>query len=559
MKDSTLTISHWSQVDFSKADHLTILYARLSAEDGNEGESNSIMNQKMILTKFAESHQFDSLVFFDDDGFSGSNFDRPAITKALELVEAGKVHNFIVKDLSRLGRDYLKTGQLLEFVFPSHNVRFLSINEQVDSAKASSQDAYMLPLVNLFNEWYSRQCSEKIRLSKRTKAKNGERIGWQAPYGYLNHSENRKVWLIDEEAAKVIQRIFLEYITGKTPTEIAQGLKKDQIRTPYFHKKQLGLRVLPAKVSDEFAWQASQIIHILDREEYIGSTVNLRTEKISHKRRDQLVKPKSEWLVFKNTHSPIIDKEVFDIAQRMRSHKRVIQRHKWVNQPGHENLFAGLLYCEHGHKLTFCPQQKGIYNLDHYKCPHYTHVVESCSNSHYIRKTVLQTTVLNDIQQLIKQVRLGKVQFESKLRKQYALHSQKNLKVQQKQLLDLQDRHKQIDQIIATLYEDKINGSLTAERFNKLSSQYDNEQNSLKKEIDKLSTAIQQQVDSTKNIDRFLKLIDKYPTIEQLTPEIVNSFIQRIIVKKLEGCKRGQDTRLEIQYNFVEHTKTERD
>ncbi|MCW6677485.1 recombinase family protein [Aerococcaceae bacterium NML180378] len=559
MKHSTLTIPHWSQVDFSEMENLTILYARLSAEDGNEGESNSIMNQKMILTKFAESHQFDSIVFFDDDGFSGSNFNRPAITKALELVEASKVRNFIVKDLSRLGRDYLKTGQLLEFVFPNHNVRFLSINEQVDSAKASSQDAYMLPLVNLFNEWYSRQCSEKIRLSKRTKAKNGERIGWQAPYGYLNHPDNRKEWLVDEIAAKVIQRIFSEYVAGRTPSEIAHGLRRDKIRTPHFHKKHLGLNVRSAKIADEFVWRSEQVGKIIDREEYIGSTVNLRTEKTSHKMRGQRRKPQSEWLVFKNTHPAIVSQEVFDTARRMRSHKRVVQRHKWVNQPGHENLFAGLMYCEHGHKLTFCPLQRNTRNLDHYKCAHYDRVADTCSNRHYIRKTVLQKTVLEDIRQLIDSVRSDKARFETQLREQYEWHSQKHLKSQQKHLLDLQARYKQIDQIIATLYEDRISGHLTAERFNKLSVQYDNEQSSLKVEIEKLSTTLQQQADNNQNIDRFLKLIEQYPTIEQLTPEIINNFIQRIIVKKLEGCQRRQGTRLEIQYNFIEHAKTERD
>ncbi|MDO4902597.1 MAG: recombinase family protein [bacterium] len=547
MNTRTLTIKDWTSTDFSSLSNLTAIYCRLSAEDGNEGESNSIANQRQILGNFALKENLRNPVFFTDDGFSGSNFNRPAITKLLELVDLGKVKTVIVKDLSRLGRDYLRVGRLLESVFPAKNIRFISLNEQVDSLKVSTQDAYMLPLVNIFNEWYSRQCSEKIKLSKHTKAKSGQKIAWQAPYGYIKNPDNCNEWTVDKEASKNIQRVFREFLAGKTPTEIAHELRNDKILTPVHHKRKLGLKGCVTSAGSTYHWRAQMIWAILDREEYTGATVNLKWDKPSHKSKKQLIKPKSEWLVFPDTHEAIIDKETFQTVQKMRSHKRVTQRHQWRDKEGHENTFAGLVYCQNGHKLTFCPQQKGDLNLDHYKCRHYGRIKTTCSHSHYIRKEVLTKLIGDDVRELLAQIALDEGAFAKKLRQRYNVGQNQKLIQSQKTLEELKNRHQQIDQIISNLYEDKISGSLTAERFFKMSEKYEAEQTTLSTEIAHLEREISKQVQTSSNIEKFLKQVRKCTQLETLTPEIVNNLIDKIEVSVISRSKK----QIKIYYNFI--------
>lgn len=326
MTNSTLTkqIPDWTEVEFEGLSEISVLYCRLSAEDANEGESNSISNQRLILSKLAERENLSNPIVFYDDGYSGSNAQRPAFQQALALVKNNQVSNFVVKDLSRVSRDYLLSGNLLEVVFPSKNIRFISLQENIDSNKKSSQDAYLTPLVSLFNNWYSMQCSEKIKLSKHTKAKNGEKIGWITPYGYLNNPENRKEWLVDEYASEIVKRIFSEYISGRTPTEIAQGLRCDKILAPARYKINLGIANYRILESDPCYWKTQMIWQILEKEEYIGSTINLKTAKISYKQRNCRMRPRKDWLIFPDSHEAIISKEDFEIARKMMGHKRVI-------------------------------------------------------------------------------------------------------------------------------------------------------------------------------------------------------------------------------------------
>lgn len=547
MNNRTLTIEDWTNTDFSNLSDLTAIYCRLSAEDGNEGESNSIANQRQILGDLAKPEQLKNLVFFTDDGFSGSSFNRPAITKLLELVDLGKVKTVIVKDLSRLGRDYLRVGQLLESVFPAKNVRFISLNEQVDSLKNSAQDAYMLPFFNIFNDWYSRQCSEKIKLSKHAKAKSGQKIAWQAPYGYIKNPNNCNEWTVDKEASTVIQRVFREFLAGKTPTEIANGLRDDKILTPVHHKRKLGLKGCVTSAGSTYHWRAQMIWAILDREEYTGATVNLKSYYPSRKEKIQKLKPRNEWLIFPDTHEAIIDKETFETVRKMRSHKRVIQRHRWRDKEGHENTFAGLVYCQNGHKLTFCPKQKGDINLDHYKCRHYGRVKTTCSHSHYIRKEFLVKLVSDDIRELLAHIALDEESFAEQLRQRYDVEQNQKLTQSQQKLAELKVRHRQIDQIISNLYEDKISGNLTVERFSKLSEKYESEQEALSEEISRLNNDLSQKVETSSNIEKFLKQVRRYTQLKNLTPEIVNSLIDRVEISVISRCKK----QIKIYYNFV--------
>ena len=276
----------------------------------------------------------------------------------INLVESGKIQAVIVKDLSRLSRDYLLTGQLTEITFPSKNVRFISLNENLDSSKSNSQDAYLAPLVSLFNNWYSLQCSEKIKLSKHTKAKTGEKISWIAPYGYLKNPENPKEWIIDDYASQIVKRVFKEYLAGMSLMEIARRLRKDKILTPANYKKKLGLSNYRIIETDPYYWKNQMICQMLEKEEYTGATINLKTAKVSYKQRSCRLRPREDWLIFPNTHEAIISQEDFEMARKMLGHKRVSQRHNWKDKPGHENLFAGLVFCENGHKLSFAHNRK---------------------------------------------------------------------------------------------------------------------------------------------------------------------------------------------------------
>lgn len=553
MTNSTLTkqIPDWTKVEFEGLSEISVLYCRLSAEDANEGESNSISNQRLILSKLAERENLSNPIVFYDDGYSGSNAQRPAFQQALALVENNQVSNFVVKDLSRVSRDYLLSGNLLEVVFPSKNIRFISLQENIDSNKKSSQDAYLTPLVSLFNNWYSMQCSEKIKLSKHTKAKNGEKIGWITPYGYLNNPENRKEWLVDEYASEIVKRIFSEYISGRTPTEIAQGLRHDKILTPARYKKKLGVSNYRILESDPCYWKTQMIWQILEKEEYIGSTINLKTAKISYKQRNCRLRPREDWLIFPDSHEAIISKEDFEIARKMMNHKRVVQRHNWKDKPGHENLFAGLLYCENEHNLSFCPQEKDGVNLDHYKCYHFKRAGDTCSGGHYLRKEVLENLILNELQELINSFQINEADLLQRLKNKFEIKETKKFSELQKQLTKNEQRTVELDTIIQRLYEKQLLGEIADDRFKKLCDSYEAEQAELKKKVQTATETLGVKMKSAHNIEKFMTTIRKYTQLEKLTPKIINELIDKIIVHQPIGRGKNRQIKLEIHYRFI--------
>ena len=549
----TLTISDYRQVDTSRLSDITVVYCRLSQDDGLDGDSNSIINQKNILLDVVAREKLPNPVLFVDDGFSGTNFDRPAISEALRLVENRQVSNFIVKDLSRLGRSYIKVGQLTEITFPSFDVRFIALNDGVDSNKPNESNSIFLPIKSLMDEMYAADTSKKIRAVVQAKAKAGERVTTNPPYGYLKDSNNPKNWIIDPVASEVVKRIFQEAKSGKSLSEIAKGLENDKIFKPDRHRIEIGLKSISSSPNVEtlpYFWTRETLSAILGREEYLGHTVNLRTRKKSYKDKRKVDNPKEDWLIFKNTHEAIIDQETFDIVQKMRSHKRSNQRYK--NRIGHKNLFAGLVFCGTcGRKHYFCPQEKNGLNHDHYKCSGYRKPIDGCENPHYIQKSALIEIVSDKLRQTIQECQLDQETFLKKLEQQSQAQLNKDNKRQRQQLQKDKYRSKEIDSIIQKLYEDNLLGKISDERFVKLSQSYEEEQRQLQTSISDLTEKLTKQQEDSLNISKFMARISKYTELPELTVEIVNELIDKIVIHKPTCTKRNRIIQIDIYYNFI--------
>lgn len=549
----TLTISDYRQVDTSKLSDITVVYCRLSQDDGLDGDSNSITNQKKILLDVVARENLSNPILFVDDGFSGTNFDRPAISEALRLVENRQVSNFIVKDLSRLGRSYIKVGQLTEITFPSFDVRFIALNDGVDSNKPNETNSIFLPIKSLMDEMYAADTSKKIRAVVQSKARAGERVTVNPPYGYLKAPNNPKNWIVDPVASEVVKRIFQEAKSGKSLSEISKGLENDKIFKPDRHRIEIGLKPISSSPNVEtlpYFWTRETLSAILGREEYLGHTVNLRTRTKSYKDKRKVDNPKEDWLIFKNTHEAIIDQETFDIVRKMRNHKRSNQRYK--NRAGHENLFAGIVFCGTcGRKHYFCPQEKNGLNHDHYKCSGYRKPIDGCENPHYIQKSALIEIVNGKLRQTIQEIHFDQEAFLKKLEQQSQAQFSKNNKRQRQQLQKDEHRSKEIDSIIQKLYEDNLLGKISDERFVKLSQSYEEEQKQLQTSISDLTEKLTKQQEDSLNISKFMARISKYTELPELTVEIVNELIDKIVIHKPTGTKRNRIIQIDIYYNYI--------
>lgn len=549
----TLTISDYRQVDTSKLSDITVIYCRLSQDDGLDGDSNSITNQKKILLDVVTRENLPNPILFVDDGFSGTNFDRPAISEALRLVENRQVSNFIVKDLSRLGRSYIKVGQLTEITFPSFDVRFIALNDGIDSSKPNETNSIFLPIKSLMDEMYAADTSKKIRAVVQSKARAGERVTVNPPYGYLKAPNNPKNWIVDPVASEVVKRIFQEAKSGKSLSEISKGLKNDKIFKPDRHRIEIGLKPISSSPNVEtlpYFWTRETLSAILGREEYLGHTVNLRTRTKSYKDKRKVDNPKEDWLIFKNTHEAIIDQETFDIVRKMRNHKRSNQRYK--NRAGHENLFAGIVFCGTcGRKHYFCPQEKNGLNHDHYKCSGYRKPIDGCENPHYIQKSALIEIVSGKLRQTIQEIHFDQEAFLKKLEQQSQAQFSKNNKRQRQQLQKDEHRSKEIDSIIQKLYEDNLLGKISDERFVKLNQSYEEEQKQLQTSISDLTEKLAKQQEDSLNISKFMARISKYTELPKLTVEIVNELIDKIVIQKPTGTKRNRIIQVDIYYNFI--------
>ncbi|MEQ7301761.1 recombinase family protein [Enterococcus avium] len=550
MNNSTLTIKEYTEVDLTNLKDITIVYCRLSQDDGNTGDSNSIINQKKILSEEIAKKKLPNPIYFIDDGISGTTIQyRPAISKAIELVEAGKVKSFLVKDLSRLARNYLDAGRLTEITFPDNDVRFIAVSYGIDSDHQTDNDANLLPLKSLFNDWYSRDTSKKIRAVKQAKAKAGERMTTNAIYGYKKDPNNSKNWIVDPVAAEIVKRIFNEAKSGKSLPKIARALIEDKVETPSQRRISLG-DAPTARSYSPYGWHRDTIVKILSRMEYLGHTVNGKTRTKSYKDKKIIWMPKEEWLIFKNTHEAIIDQDTFDIVQKMRQHKRVMGSPRF--EAGHENLFAGLVFCGTcGHKHYYCAFEKNGTNLDHYKCSKYSRTFDRCDNPHYIRKSELEELVLIELNSLINQIQFDEGEFMKKLEHKFKIESSKQTNKQRQKLLNSERRFEEIDQIIQRLYEDNLVGKLSDERFIKMSQNYELEQSNLKHSISTVKQQLSMQENQSMDVSRFMQRIHKYTQITELSVEIVYELIDKIIIHKPEGTKRNRILKIEIHYNFI--------
>ena len=528
-----------------QTDKITALYCRLSQEDMQAGESESIQNQKLILQRYADEHHFFNTRFFVDDGFSGVSFERQGLQAMLREVEAGKVATVITKDLSRLGRNYLKTGELIEIVFPEYEVRYIAINDGVDTAR---EDNEFTPLRNWFNEFYARDTSKKIRAVKQAKAQKGERVNGEVPYGYIADPNDRNHLLPDPETANVVKQIFAMYVRGDRMCEIQNWLREHEILTvsELRYRRTGSCRHPRPHPTCIYNWPDKTLYDILTRKEYLGHTITGKSYKVSYKSKKTKKNPEEKQYFFPNTHEALIDEETFDLAQ-----KRIATRHR-PTKVETIDIFSGLLFCgECGYKMYL---QQGAETLERkhaYTCGKYRNRIrtgEVCT-THYIRKSVLQELVLADLQRVLSYVRNNEQDFIETANEYNAKATQKALTQQRKELEKAQARMGELNLLFRKLYEDNALGKLSDEQFAFLTSGYDDEKKMLTHKIAELSTVIDTATERSTDVKRFVALVRKYTEINELTYENVHELIDRILIHELD--KETNTRKIEILYSFV--------
>lgn len=528
-------------------DNITALYARLSQEDALDGESNSIANQKKILLKYAADNGFPNPTFFIDDGVSGVTFDRPGWNEMIRLAEAGKVKTVIVKDMSRMGRDYLKVGYYTESFFAERDIRYIAINDGVDSDKGDND---FTPFRNLFNDFYARDTSKKIRAVMRSKGNAGEHLCTNPPYGYRKDPTDKKKWIVEEEAAAVIKRIFDLCIAGKGPMQIAKMLTVDKVLTiKAYHAKQSG-KVLPDK---PYQWSAKSIAGILERPEYTGCTVNFKTYSKSHKLKKRLQNASENYRIFPNTQPAIVEEKVFERVQELRANKRR------PTKTGRQGLFSGLLYCaDCGEKLYFCTTNSFTPKQEHYVCSNYKSNTGTCS-AHFIREETLTQFVRQRIFDVTAMFFDDIQGFQNMVFQQRFSEAEKAIKRQKKELEQARKRIAELDRIFKRIYEDDINGTISHERFLKLSSEYEAEQKELTAFVKTEQAAVDTYEQDRTDFDSFASVIRKYVGIRELTPTIVNEFVKKIIVHAPDKSTGHRRQRIEIVWNFIGELEQDED
>lgn len=530
---------------FSDTEKITALYCRLSRDDELQGESNSIRNQKDILEKYALDMGLKNLEFFVDDGYSGTNFDRPSWNKLNGLIEDGKVENIIVKDMSRLGRDYLKVGFYTEVLFPDNDIRFIAINNGVDSNNQVEND--LTPFINIFNEFYAKDTSKKIKAVFKAKGQSGKPLTTNPPYGYLKDKEDKNMWIVDEVAAETVKLIFNLCIKGYGPSQIASELKSRKIPTPAEHFKSIGLNSPVDTPEEECNWNPATISTILDREEYLGKVINFRTKRKSYKTKKSVDNPRSEWAIFDNVHEPIIDEETFDIVKRIRKTRRV------RNSLGEMPALSGMLYCaDCGAKLYQVRGKGWSHDKEYFVCASYRKQKGKCT-SHQIKNIQVEEILLREIRKVTAFAKDHEEEFVDLVLKMKTSELNQVLRSQKKELEDSKNRIEKLDSIVQNLYEDNLEGKISDQRFEKMAKSYDEEEISLQKRIAELEKTITKSQKEELNVESFLKLVRKYTDIKELDPEIIRTFVDKIYVEqseKVPGTNLKKQT-IWIYWNFI--------
>ena len=518
----------------------TALYCRLSRDDDNEGDSNSIQHQKQILEKYAKDHSITNYKFYVDDGYSGTSFNRPGFQEMLADIEAGYVDCVIVKDMSRFGRNYLEVGMYTEIMFPEKDVRFIAINDGVDSAR---DDNDFTPFRNIINEWYAKDTSKKIRAVFRAKGLSGKRLSTQTPYGYLK-GENGQL-IEDTETAPVVRLIFRLAVEGNGPGKIARILREKQIVTPgtlEFHRTGRTSRYNP---EFPYQWHESTVVNILEQKDYLGNTYNFKTTKKSYKSKKVIRNPEEKQVVFENTHVALIDQETWDLVQKARQSRRR------PTKMGDMGMFSGMVYCaDCGNKLHLCRTKSWDRSLDNYVCGTYKRRRGECS-AHYIRSTVLETLVLDNLQKVIAYVRDYENDFVQQVTENKAAEQMQMLSVSKRQMEQQMRRIAEIDNIIKRLYEDNLNGKLSDSRFSKMSADYEQEQRTLENSNAELKCMVDTCEEQSLNIKSFLKCVRKYTEPCELTPDMLHELVEKIIVYAPDKSSGHRTQQIDIYYNFV--------
>lgn len=522
----------------------TALYCRLSQDDGIEGDSNSIQNQKSILRKFAEDHRFPSPCFYVDDGFSGGNFQRPAFQQMISDMENGEIGIIVTKDLSRLGRNQLHTGLYIEERFPMFGVRYIAINDNVDTDSSESND--LMPFKNLFNEWFIRDTSRKIRAVLKAKAERGERLGTRAPYGYRKDPDTKKL-IVDEEAAAIVRRIFAMCAGGSGPSQIARILKKEQILTPTMYAyTRFGMNHTCLDTAHPYNWSDSAIANLLENEIYLGNTVNMKYSTKSYKDKRRVEHPREECMVFENTHPALITREVWDMVQRVRKNKRRLTKME------EQSKYSGLVFCaDCGSNMVLHRAHTMSASYNHFTCRTYKKDGEACTG-HYIRECVLDEIVLEDLRRVTSAAREHPEKFAAYIGSKQSAELQREIRRQEKELAAMRKRKAELDAIFKKLYEDSVLGSITTKQFQMLSGSYTEEQNRITAGIPQKENEIQRLRETAIGTDSFLDKAKQYTDITGLTPELLRLFIERIVVheKEVKWSKHAPQT-VEIYYNGI--------
>ena len=525
---------------------ITPLYERLSRDDELQGESNSISNQKQMLEDFARRNGLPNPTHFTDDGISGTRFDRPGFLAMMEEVEAGRVEAIVIKDMSRLGRDYLKVGQVME-VLRQRGVRLIAINDGVDSLKG---DDDFTPFRNIMNEFYARDTSRKIRSVFKSKGMSGKHLTGTVIYGYL-WDEKREHWLVDEEAAEVVRRIFSLTLEGYGPYQIACKLSADRIEIPVVHLARFNEGVNRSKpVKDPYGWGSSTIVNILKKREYLGHTINFKTRKHFKDKKSHYVS-EDEWTIFENTHEAIIDQQTFDLAQKIRSNVR-----RYPNGWGEAAPLTGLLYCADCGGKMYVHRTNNGRRISQYTCSNYTKVPcgTLCPTQHRINESAVLTLVSDTLRAIAEYSRNDRTEFIHTVQETQVAQQSADISKKRRRLAAAQKRAGELEKLICKIYEDNALGKLPDARYRALDAQYAKEQDALEIEIAELEKAVTGYEQSQKSAEKFIALIDKYENFDTLTNTMLNEFIEKILVHE-RARKGSQDTtqEIEIYFNFLGH------
>lgn len=534
----------------AKDNRITALYERLSRDDEMQGESNSITNQKKYLEDYAVQHGFGNIQHFSDDGYSGTNLNRPAFNSLLTEIEAGRVGTVIVKDMSRFGRNYLQVGFYTEMMFPKKNVRFIAVNNGVDSANPADDD--FTPFLNIMNEWYAKDTSKKIKAVFKAKMRDGKRVSGAVPYGYYRKPEDKQTLYVDEASASVVRRIFQLACDGMGATAIADTLSEDKILIPSAYARQNHPEDCQCtNYHDPYTWNATTVGYILNRREYLGHTVLGKTTRDNFKTKRKRIANEDELLVFYNTHEAIIDQETYDKAQRMR--KRVSPRRN-SEKPAHR--LSGLLYCaDCGSRLAYInskPKDGKIYDSNQaFRCSRYHNKYHSCTG-HYIKASTIEMLIYQATKRVSQYVLKDEKEFVEQLKAQYELQCEKDNTDDKKELLEAKRRMMDLDDLIKGLYENFTLGRLPERQFNRLMTEYDTEQSSLEQRISELETATERISTKAVQIDKFVRLVKKYRDFEELTTPMLNDFIEKVVIHEAEGGRTKDRTQqVDIYFNFI--------